>query len=114
MSDKGWIPEGSLDNLISLVLKWGRDRNLFENACAKTQALKTISEVGEFADNIAKGRDCRDDIGDILVTLILQCEIQNTTLEECLEIAYDEIKNRKGKTVNGVFIKEGDTGDTIH
>jgi NTP pyrophosphatase (non-canonical NTP hydrolase) len=103
-----------LITLISLVLTWARERNLFENPCAKTQALKTVSEMGEFADNIAKGRDCRDDIGDILVTLIIQCEIQGTTLEECLDIAYDEIKNRKGKTVNGVFIKEGDVHGTVH
>jgi hypothetical protein len=31
----------------------------------------------------------------------------NTTLEECLNIAYNEIKNRKGKIINGKFIKNG-------
>jgi hypothetical protein len=106
--------KGYLSTLVLLVLEWARSRNLLDNPCAKTQALKTVSEVGKFADNIAKGRDCRDDIGDILVTLIIQCEIQGTTLEECLEIAYDEIKNRKGKSVNGVFIKEGDVHGTLN
>lgn len=36
----------------------------------------------------------------------------NTTLEECLNIAYNEIKNRKGKIINGKFIKNGKTNDT--
>lgn len=100
-----------MNKLVEKIISWGDDRGLFTNPCAKTQALKTVSEVGEFADNVAKGRDCRDDIGDILVTLILQCHIQNTTLEECLEIAYNEIKDRKGKLVDGIFIKEGDISE---
>ena len=30
----------------------------------------------------------------------------NTTLEECLNIAYNEIKNRTGKMINGKFVKD--------
>ena len=32
--------------------------------------------------------------------------LEDTTLEECLNLAYNEIKNRKGKIINGKFIKE--------
>lgn len=109
-NDSAYDFQLTLEELINKTVQWAESRGILENPCAKTQALKTVSEMGEFADNIAKGRDCRDDIGDILVTLILQCEIQNTTLEECLQIAYNEIKGRKGKMVNGIFIKEGDNG----
>lgn len=94
--------------LIKKVEKWAEDRGIFENSVPKDQALKTVSEVGEFADNVLKGRDCRDDIGDIIVTLILQCRLQNTTLYECLTLAYEEIAARKGKMVNGTFVKESD------
>ena len=31
--------------------------------------------------------------------------LENTTLEECLNIAYNEIKNRTGKMINGKFVK---------
>ena len=97
-----------LTKLIDDVVTWGYDKGILLDPCAKTQALKTVSEVGEFADNIAKGRDVKDDIGDILVTLILQCEIQDTSLEECLNIAYSQIRDRRGMMVDGIFIKEGD------
>lgn len=54
-------------------------------------------------------RDCRDDIGDIVVTLILQCFMQGTCLAECLSLAYDEIRQRQGRMVNGAFVKDGDS-----
>lgn len=98
----------NVNDFIRDIVTWGWTTGILEQADAKSQALKTVSEVGEMCDNIAKGRDIKDDIGDILVTLILQCEIQKFTIEECLEVAYNEIKGRKGKMINGVFIKEGD------
>ena len=51
-------------------------------------------------------KDLRDDVGDIMVVLINSCVRNNITLEECLQVAYDDIKDRKGKMVDGVFIKE--------
>ena len=32
--------------------------------------------------------------------------LENTSLEECLNIAYNKIKNRKGKMINGKFVKD--------
>lgn len=160
---------------IDNILLWAADRGLLQND-PRVQCLKTMSEVGELADNIAKGRHhhAKDDIGDIYVTVVILCAqsgvdtpllddeeqcgwpgggvvtdtIQlnaavsamgnsalqhsavdvlaaahwvlgclyavcddlNTTLDECVAIAWDEIKDRKGKTVGGVFIKENDVG----
>ena len=50
----------------------------------------------------------KDGIGDVIVTLVILAEQQGLSLEECLQAAWDEIKDRKGKTVNGTFIKEED------
>ena len=88
------------------ILAWARARGIFEHSDPKTQYLKTVSEVGELADNVAKGKDCRDDIGDIMVTLRLLAHMLGTSLGECEAIAYAEIKDRKGQMVNGTFVKE--------
>lgn len=98
----------NIEKLEQAVIDWAEERGIFEHSDPKSQALKTMSEVGEFADNVLKGRDCRDDIGDILVTLVLQCKMQDTSLEECLLIAFNEISNRKGTMIGGAFVKEGD------
>lgn len=100
----------SVDSLIQDVINWGKTTGILSYSSPKDQALKTVSEVGEFADNVVKGRDCKDDIGDIIVTLILQAELQHTSIYDCLKIARDEIIKRKGKMINGVFVKEGDNG----
>jgi len=98
----------NFEHLEKLVIAWAEERSIFEKSTTKDQALKTVSEVGEFADNILKGKDCKDDIGDIIVTLILQCKMQNTSICECLLLAYNEISKRKGKMINGAFVKEED------
>lgn len=171
----------TIDELVGLVIKWSSDRKILQNGNIETQCLKLISEVGELADNIAKEKDVKDDIGDILVLLIniawmfnskietlmpysinydiarpviyestkktvtgdifkciknlmksifelayhiddfflsakisqvieslfYICEEKNTTLQECLNIAYNDIKDRKGTTLpKGCFVKE--------
>ena len=70
--------------------------------------MKLIQEAGELSDNICKGRDIRDDIGDMMVVLINIAERNKLTLAECLKVAYDDIKDRKGKMIDGVFVKESD------
>lgn len=100
--------ESDFEDLVKKVEVWAEDRGIFANSTPKDQALKTGEELGELFADIAKGRDVRDSIGDVLVTLILQCKLQNTTVKECLEIAYSEISTRKGRIIDGVFIKEDD------
>lgn len=97
-----------MEDLIEKVLIWANDRNLIEGSDPKTQMLKCISECGELADNINKQNDIRDDIGDVLVPLIIIAAQHGLCLKECLDKAYNEIKNRKGIMLDGVFIKTDD------
>ena len=68
--------------------------------------LKLIQEVGELSDNVCRGNDIADDIGDILVILINIMLRRGLSLQQCLEVAYNDIKDRKGKMVDGIFVKE--------
>ena len=90
------------------IRKWHRDRNLIDGATDKDQLAKLIQEMGELSDNICKGKDIRDDIGDMMVVLINIMTRNGLTMEECLSVAYNDIKDRKGMMVDGVFIKESD------
>ena len=91
------------------IIQWHYDRNLIEGSTDKDQYMKLIQEMGELSDNICKGKDIRDDCGDIMVVLINIMERNNIGLEECLEGAYNDIKDRKGKIGDGVFVNEGDS-----
>ena len=93
-------------NLIRKITQWHHDRNLIEGATDKDQLAKLIQEMGELSDNICKGNDIRDDIGDMLVVMINIMERNNITIEECLAVAYMDIKDRKGKMIDGIFVKE--------
>ena len=97
-----------MQELINKVKQWAYDRNLVEGSDAKNQFHKLIQECGELSDSICKQKDASDDIGDILVVLIIMCEQLNLDINECLAVAYDDIKDRKGKMVDGVFVKESD------
>jgi NTP pyrophosphatase (non-canonical NTP hydrolase) len=93
-----------------LVIRWAEERNLIEGSTPAAQALKLVSEVGELCDNIAKGRDTKDDLGDILVVLTILCKQTGTSIDEVFDVAWNDIKDRKGRMVNGVFVKESDNG----
>ena len=97
-----------LQDTINSIIQWHYDRNLIDGSSDKDQYLKLIQEAGELSDNICKGKDIRDDIGDMMVVLINIMERNNLTLNECLEVAYNDIKDRKGRMVDGVFVKEDD------
>jgi NTP pyrophosphatase (non-canonical NTP hydrolase) len=94
------------DKLQKQVVQWASDRNLINGCTARDQFHKLIQEAAELSDNLCKGKDVRDDFGDILVVLIIMAKQCNVDLTNCLEIAYEDIKDRKGVMKNGVFIKE--------
>jgi uncharacterized protein YabN with tetrapyrrole methylase and pyrophosphatase domain len=101
----------TLEELERKVYSWGVTRGILVNGKAETQTLKLTSELGELADNIAKGRykEAKDDIGDMIVVLIMIADLIGTDITECLQVAYDDIKDRKGYlNEQGVFVKEGD------
>lgn len=97
-----------MDLLIENVRLWASAKGILTNGTVEKQALKTLEECGELV--LAVGQNNKDEIidsiGDILVTLIIQCEMQDLRLEDCLESAYNVISKRTGKMVNGTFIKD--------
>lgn len=97
-----------LPMLVESVSKWHHDRNLVEGANNFSQFTKLIEEAGELAGNLSRGKCCRDDIGDMLVVLINICEREGYALEDCLYTAWLDIKDRKGRLINGTFVKESD------
>ncbi|WP_294582974.1 MazG-like family protein [uncultured Staphylococcus sp.] len=98
-----------MNELIKQVEQWSRDKGL-EQGNPDRQALKFYEEAGEVAAALSRNDidDLKDGIGDTLVTLIILAQQYNMSLQECLECAYDEIKDRKGRTINGTFVKESD------
>jgi NTP pyrophosphatase (non-canonical NTP hydrolase) len=101
-------PAGCLKSLMQKVIQWHHDRNLIEGSSDKDQVLKLLQELGELSDSVCKNKDIRDDIGDMLVVMLNICERNNLRLLDCLTVAYDDIKERRGRMENGIFIKEGD------
>lgn len=99
----------TLDQLVEQVQQWSIDKDL-HNGNSDRQALKFYEEAGEVASALSRGQmdALKDGIGDTVVTLIILAQQHDMTLQECLQYAYDEIKGRKGKTINGTFIKEAD------
>ena len=98
-----------MDELILKVEEWSKAKGL-DKAESSKQFLKFSEEAGEVASALARGQmeELKDGIGDVIVTLIILAQQQGLTIEECLAFAYDEIKNRTGKMVDGVFVKSED------
>lgn len=99
----------TLDQLVEQVQQWSIDKDLHKGNSDR-QALKFYEEAGEVAAALSRGQidALKDGIGDTVVTLIILAQQHDMTLQECLQYAYDEIKGRKGKTINGTFIKQSD------
>lgn len=97
-----------MEELEAKVLQWAKDKQILEKATTYKQALKTLEECGELLHSIGSDdkEEIKDAIGDILVTLIIQAEMQGVTIKECLQSAYNVIKDRSGIMNNGMFIKD--------
>lgn len=89
---------------------WASARNLIEGSTTDKQFLKLVEEVGELAEGLAKNRieAVKDGIGDAVVVLTILAAQVGMSIEDCIEAAWLEIKDRKGRMQDGVFIKEGD------
>lgn len=122
----------SFEDLKDKVLSWAKDKDLLYSQNADKQFMKFIEEVFEFKtefnvwglykkfkhdkkieqDFSIKEHDVwmsmKDEMGDIFVTLIILCEQIGIDPEECLSMAYEKIKGRSGKTINGTFVKDED------
>lgn len=98
-----------MQKLTYAIRKWATERNL-HNADPNKQVLKLGEEFGELCEGMAKGNphQIEDSIGDMFVVLTILAMQLNVSIERCVEVAYDEIKDRQGRLVNGVFVKEED------
>ncbi|VUX09919.1 helix-turn-helix domain-containing protein [Streptococcus vestibularis] len=104
----------TFSELVTKINEWADERNL-KQADPKIQWMRITEEVGEIRDVLLKPTKftepqaaLKDAIGDTLVTIIVLAHQLDLDVTECLSIAYKEIKNRKGKMVNGTFVKEED------
>jgi hypothetical protein len=99
----------TLNELEQNVINWATDRRIIPNATPEAQFLKAVSEMGELADALNKRQyaEMQDAIGDVVVCLINLCALQGTCLQDCLHVAWEQIKDRKGTLLpNGCFVKE--------
>jgi len=112
------------NELEPLVIQWAKDKGILEKATPLAQAHKTFEEVQELLEAVdaqendyykftnSKGKvvntneEILDALGDILVTIIIQAEMQGLKLEDCLESAYNIISKRTGSMQNGQFVKD--------
>jgi NTP pyrophosphatase (non-canonical NTP hydrolase) len=109
----------TFEQLNKQIIEWAEARNIIKGARPIKQAYKTLEECGELIAAITvkemTTEPCKQDdaeiadaIGDIIVTLCIQAEMQGLDIVECLQGAYNEIKDRRGKMVGGKFVKEAD------
>lgn len=102
----------TFEELHEAIIQWANDRNVIkpDRLTGLAQLAKVTEELGEISAGINKNDEekTKDSLGDILVTLIILAQDLNLDLLDCLNGAYNVIKDRKGKTINGVFVKETD------
>ena len=93
-----------------LIREWAEQRGLYERGDSSTQYIKLMEEAGELAQALLKRDDAEiyDAIGDMVVVLTNLAHMEGVTIEDCIDDAYDEIANRKGKMINGTFVKNAD------
>lgn len=103
-----YLFRSDIGTLTAQIQQWAIDRNL-QTSDKKSQLVKVVEEVGEVAAAIARGDDelLQDAIGDVFVTIVVLSQCSGLDFTECVQHAYNQIKDRKGKLVDGIFIKEG-------
>ena len=101
--------EADAEDITELIKKWAVDRNVVSGD-VKSQMVKLLEEAGELAEGINKNKKdlIVDSIGDVYVVLVILCMQLGLDINDCIKVAYEEIKDRKGKLVNGLFVKEED------
>ena len=96
------------DELFNCIRQWAAERGIYEKGDPKTQYIKLMEEAGEVGRAILKQdtNEIVDGIGDMVVVLTNLAELIGVPIEECIQQAYNEISKRKGKMVNGTFVKQ--------
>lgn len=96
------------NELEALVISWAEQKGIFEKGNPDAQCEKTFEEVTELSAAIYENNkeEIIDALGDILVTIIIQAEMQGLKLEDCLLSAYNVISKRTGKMIEGKFVRD--------
>lgn len=101
--------EADAEDITELIKKWAIDRGI-QSGNPEAQMVKLLEEAGELASGINKNKLdlIIDSIGDVYVVLVILCMQLGLDINDCIRVAYYEIKDRKGKMINGTFVKEED------
>ena len=94
-------------DMFELIRQWAHVRGIYDGGNSHTQYVKLMEEAGELAQGLLKKdpAEIKDAIGDMIVVLTNLAALEGMQVEDCIESAYDEIKNRKGSMTNGTFVK---------
>ena len=97
-----------VETYFNLIRYWANERGLYEKGNSHTQYVKLQEEAGELAKALLENNhdEINDAIGDMVVVLTNLAHMHGTDIEVCIAQAYNEIKSRKGKMINGTFVKE--------
>lgn len=95
------------ENVFDLIRDWAKERDIYKRGNSNTQYIKLMEEAGELAQALLKRNDAEiyDAIGDMVVVLTNLAELEGVRIEDCICDAYTEISTRKGKMINGTFVK---------
>ena len=110
-----------MQELIEKVEQWAIDKGINQATDWRPQFGKIAEEVMEYKDELRKHEDLKGpnfyfahdemvEMGDILVTLTIMAQQRGYELKQCLELAYNKIKDRKGEVIDGSFVKSEDIG----
>ena len=99
-----------MTNYFQLIREWAEDRNLIKGSTQAAQAEKFLEECGELVRAMIEDDDAKfqDAVGDCIVVLTNLAHQRGMLVEDCISSAYNEIKDRKGRMIDGIFIKEED------
>ena len=94
--------------MLENIRQWAADRGLYDKADVKTQLIKLQEEMGELAKATLENDkpEVIDAIGDMVVVLTNLAHLNNVNIETCIAEAYNVISKRKGKMINGTFVKD--------
>lgn len=100
--------EPSIEDYEALIIAWANERGLLAGTTPTKQTLKLMEEAGELCKAMMLEDDekIQDAIGDMLVVMVNLCNKLGMCLHDCISVAWEEIKDRNGRMVNGSFVKD--------
>ena len=102
------LKDDRTDYIFDFIRHWADQRGIYDSGDAKTQYVKLQEEAGELAKALLDkdGPEIKDAIGDMVVVLTNLAYLTGFDIEDCIDAAYEEIATRKGKMINGTFVKD--------